>query len=269
MNMRMGKLLNTLGPLRFPEVQTATAVFPPATEVKVTAPLSSFASASASKPKVRNTDSWEMIRPDGFPSPIDGVNPNSEVMGIRSPTYPPTSVVESVRGNDDDPPGDDGPDNHGTKGRGRPERGRKDKGGKRPVQGCRRPPGGGPGDGDDDDGDDNDDSDDSDRKFVRRMKAIFGTSKELSNDKSTVKEADTIKIPAFPQAESYRNGGFEHERLSCLLRPIPTRHLIGSARLGRKGKPWINLGTSENSPPWTPSCYLHSPTSWQVILHGR
>ena len=47
MNMRMGKLLNTLGPLPIPVVHTATATLPPDTAVKLSAPLSSFASASA------------------------------------------------------------------------------------------------------------------------------------------------------------------------------------------------------------------------------
>ena len=60
MNMRMSKLLNTLGPLPVPIVQTATATIPPTTEVKMTAPLSSFASASASKPAAPNQDIWEI-----------------------------------------------------------------------------------------------------------------------------------------------------------------------------------------------------------------
>ena len=65
MNMRLGKLLNTLGPLPVPVVQTATAALPPATEVKMSAPLSSFASASASKPVSANQDLWETIGQEG------------------------------------------------------------------------------------------------------------------------------------------------------------------------------------------------------------
>ena len=42
MNMRMSKFLDTLGPMPIPIVQTATAVMPPTTEVKFTAPLSAF-----------------------------------------------------------------------------------------------------------------------------------------------------------------------------------------------------------------------------------
>ena len=49
MNMRMSKLLDTIGPLPVPVVQTATAIMPPSTEVKYSAPLPSFASASASQ----------------------------------------------------------------------------------------------------------------------------------------------------------------------------------------------------------------------------
>ena len=48
--------------------------------------------------------------------------------------------------------------------------------------------------------------DDSDRKFVRRMRSVFGMPKDQTSDnKSKVKEAATIKIPAFPHAESHRN----------------------------------------------------------------
>ena len=56
--MRMSKLLNTLNPAPAPVVQTATAVVPPASEVEISAPLSSFASASAPKPNVPNADMW-------------------------------------------------------------------------------------------------------------------------------------------------------------------------------------------------------------------
>ena len=173
----------------------------------MTAPLSSFASASASKPVVPNsTELWEMVGQDGGLPSFDAVNPNSDVTGLHCPTLPPTSVSESVKGGEGDPPGDDHPDYHTSKGSDKPDRGRKDKGGKKPTQGCRRPPGGGPGDGDDDDGDDGDgESDDSDCKFVRRMRAFFGTPKDPSGDKNEVKEADAIKVPAFPHAESYRN----------------------------------------------------------------
>ena len=58
MNMRMSKLLNTLNPAPAPVVQTATAVVPPASEVEISAPLSSCASASVPKPNVPNADMW-------------------------------------------------------------------------------------------------------------------------------------------------------------------------------------------------------------------
>ena len=67
MNMRMSKLLDTIGPLPVPVVQTATAIIPPSTEVKYSAPLPSFASASAPKPTVPNQDIWEMLDMEAMP----------------------------------------------------------------------------------------------------------------------------------------------------------------------------------------------------------
>ena len=65
--------------------------------------------------------------------------------------------------------------------------------------------GSGPPDGDDGDGGDPDDDDDE--KFRRRMiKFLGGFVDQKNDDKPKVKEADTIKIPAFPLAETYRNG---------------------------------------------------------------
>ena len=57
-------------------------------------------------------------------------------------------------------------------------------------------------------GDDPDkDSDDSDEKFVRRMKKFLGGGFNQSgqDEKPKVKEADTIKLPAIPGPETYRN----------------------------------------------------------------
>ena len=65
--------------------------------------------------------------------------------------------------------------------------------------------GSGPPDGDDDGGDGNDEDED-DEKFRRRMiKFLGGYIDPKHDDKPKVKEADTIKIPAFPLAETYRN----------------------------------------------------------------
>ena len=90
-----------IGPISAPNVQIA-AVMPPATEVKISAPLSSFASASAPKATIPNADLWEV-------------------------SYPPTSVVQSERGNGDGPPGNHDPDDDGSKGGDELERRRKDK----------------------------------------------------------------------------------------------------------------------------------------------
>ena len=102
MNMRMGKLLNTLGPLPVPVVQTATAVLPPATKVTMSAPLSSFASASASKPVSANQDLWETIGQEGAVPLFDAIDPNSEITRQCSPTLPPTSLAASEKGEEEE-----------------------------------------------------------------------------------------------------------------------------------------------------------------------
>ena len=198
----MGKLLDSIGPLPTPNVQTTTGVLPPSTEVKLSAPLSAFASASASKTADPAHDMWEMLDGDGN-APADTHDPITEVTGLRSPTLPPTSVAPPDVGGK--PPGADPPDDDkGSDGTDQQRQGR-DKRGKKPPLGSRRPPGGGPGDGGDDGDDDGDESDSSDKRFIRRMRAMFGSSSDQSNDRNKVKEADTIKVPAFPHAESYRN----------------------------------------------------------------
>ena len=59
---------------------------------------------------------------------------------------------------------------------------------------------------DDGGGDPDKDDEDDDEKFRRRMiKFLGGFVDQKSDDKPKVKEADTIKIPAFPLAETYRN----------------------------------------------------------------
>ena len=51
------------------------------------------------------------------------------------------------------------------------------------------------------------DSEDSDDKFARKLKKFLKSSREPDehDDKPKVKEADTVKVPAFPTPESYRN----------------------------------------------------------------
>ena len=68
-----------------------------------------------------------------------------------------------------------------------------------------RPPDGGDGGGDPDDF--FDDDDDDDERFIRRMRRLFGgmSAPEPTSEQGKVKEADTIKLPAFPAAETYRN----------------------------------------------------------------
>ena len=108
---------------------------------------------------------------------------------------------------DEDDPGDGGDGNGGDGGNGPPPPDPNEKltgdGNKkvpRKSKGGSGPPAGGDG-GDDDPGDDDDDE-----KFRRRMiKFLGGYVDQRTDDKPKVKEADTIKIPAFPLAETYRN----------------------------------------------------------------
>ena len=178
---------------------------------------------------------------DGIP----GLFPNADgtqIIGLKSPTLPPTSVVGSDGGSRQDPPGGngppdgDGPDDGDDKGK-LEQRGN---GGKKHPSGSRRPPGGGPGDGDDDgDGDDNgdDDQDDEDRNFIRRMRALFGAPMDRDSEKNKVKEADTIKVPAFPHAESYRNWRIRTiGKQSCRHPQILTKRLTGSQRHWQKAR---------------------------------
>ena len=115
-------------------------------------------------------------------------------------------------GYDDAPDGDypgDGGDGNGEDGGGDPPSppgpSRKPEGNREKKTPKKDKVGSGPPDGGDDGGDGNDDEDD-DEKFRRRMiKFLGGFIEQKHDDKPKVKEADTIKIPAFPLAETYRN----------------------------------------------------------------
>jgi len=98
-------------------------------------------------------------------------------------------------GNDDEPPNPPNPNGEGDK----------DKGRKNPKKNVPKGGSGPPDGGDDDDGAGGNDDDD-DEKFRRRMiKFLGGFVEQKGDDKPKVKEADTIKIPTFPLAETYRN----------------------------------------------------------------
>ena len=163
MNMQMRKLFTAISPAPIPIVQTATAVTPVETEVKISAPLSAFAPAgplpNAAPVAPDTSGSWEMLGTNGFTVPEVPLDPPSSITGLRSPTLPATSIAPSKDDKDDDdkgnkpnpggndPDGDD-PDDKDDKG----DKDNRDKGGKKLPRGSRRPPGGGPGDGDDGDG---------------------------------------------------------------------------------------------------------------------
>ena len=145
-------------------------------------------------------------------------NPPKDKISSPAPTnlYTPTEVGPDdlgylEPGDDDVPDGDDpgdGGDGNGGNGGGGPpsppdpiDKPEGDKNRKVPRKSRDGP---NPPDGGDDGYDDPDDDDDE--KFRRRMiKFLGGYVDQRHDDKPKVKEADTIKIPAFPMAETYRN----------------------------------------------------------------
>ena len=145
-------------------------------------------------------------------------NPPKDKVNSPAPTnlYTPTELGPDDMdyfepGGDDVPDGDDpgdGGDGNGGNGGGGPpsppdpyDKPDGDKNRKVPRKNRDGP---NPPDGGDDGNDDPDDDDDE--KFRRRMiKFLGGYVDQRHDDKPKVKEADTIKIPAFPLAETYRN----------------------------------------------------------------
>ena len=80
-----------------------------------------------------NHDIWEMLDPEGN-APVDNKDPVSEITGLRSPTYPPTSVAPSDAGGK--PPGPDPPDDDKNSQADRDSRRGKDNRGKKPPRGA-------------------------------------------------------------------------------------------------------------------------------------
>eukprot|EP00435_Cladocopium_sp_Y103_P051725 s387_g16.t1 len=179
-----------------PIVETATEVLPPRTTVA--AVLSSqTAKASAAPPPLRPNAPSLMETEFGVIGPSDHGDDNGN-------------------GDDGDKSGRDGKDD--KKGNGKPggdppnppdpPRGSRDKKDKKDPKDKKKKKskGSNPPDDDGDDGDDGGNSDDSDEKFRKRMiKFLGGSFESKSDDKPKIKEADTIKIPGFPLAETYRN----------------------------------------------------------------
>ena len=144
--------------------------------------------------------------------PMDSVNSPAPTNQYAPTELGPDEMEYFEPGGDDAPDGDDpgdGGDGNGGNGGGGPpsppdpiDKPEGDKNRKAPRKGRAgpNPPDGG------DDGDDDPDDDDDDEKFRRRMiKFLGGYIDPRHDDKPKVKEADTIKIPAFPLAETYRN----------------------------------------------------------------
>ena len=141
--------------------------------------------------------------------PMDNVNSPAPTNQYAPTELGPDEVDYFEPGEDDlpdgDDPGDGGDGNGGNGGGGPPsppdDKPEGNKGRKIPKKKRNDP---NPPDGGDDGYDDPDDDDDE--KFRRRMiKFLGGYVDQRHDDKPKVKEADTIKIPAFPLAETYRN----------------------------------------------------------------
>ena len=146
-------------------------------------------------------------RRERSPAPTQQYSPgDTGITGINTPPDFNDVPGDSGRLPGDDPPGDgdgDGDDDDGNNPN-FPPNDRGDDSGKtrKDKKKGTAPPGSGPPAGDDNDPP----SDDSDEKFRRRMiKFLGGSIEPKSDDKPKVEEADTIKIPAFPLAETYRN----------------------------------------------------------------
>eukprot|EP00435_Cladocopium_sp_Y103_P015395 s2424_g3.t1 len=152
-------------------------------------------------------------------SPHDRATHREESSPAPTQPYTPTEAFAGADGDGYEPPSDDEGDNDGNgddkKGGDRvtgnpggnppnppdPPKGSGDKGEEKKDK--KKSKGSGPPDGGDDDGGD---SEDSDEKFRRRMIKFLGGNFELKSDeKPKIKEADTIKIPRFPLAETYRS----------------------------------------------------------------
>ena len=145
--------------------------------------------------------------------PMDSVNSPAPTNQYAPTELGPDEMEYFEPGGDDAPdgndPGDGGDGNGGNGGGGPPsppdpiDKPEGDKNRKAPRKARAGP---NPPDGGDDGDDDPDDDDDDDEKFRRRMiKFLGGYIDPRHDDKPKVKEADTIKIPAFPLAETYRN----------------------------------------------------------------
>ena len=147
-----------------------------------------------------------------FGKPSGRVGREHEIDSQANPTTPAKSPVPSVTGGlggggggGGFPGGGDG-DDDGSGGGGTPSwfnqyPSPSPTGGRKPRRS--QLPGGGGGGGDPG----GDGSDDSDDKFAKRLKKFLRSrdDEDRHDDRPKVKEADSIKIPAFPTPESYRN----------------------------------------------------------------
>ena len=173
---------------------------------------------------------------------------------------------------DEDYPGDGGDGHGGNEGGGPPSppdphdkpTGDKNKKVPRKDNGGSGPPDGGDG------GDDNPDDDDDDEKFRRRMiKFLGGYVDQRHDDKPKVKEADTIKIPAFPLAETYRNWRIKTREAVVAASTDPDSAFKWVSDSWKEEQTLEALRKLRRLRPLMQSYFLHSRTSLLVTSHVR
>ena len=157
-------------------------------------------------PGLNSSASWQMVGNVGQPLPPDQGPPLSPI--TMSPSLTLSDWEKRLNlgpGEAPQPGGGGGPPNQDP-----PDE--KQGNGKKSIKLKTKGGGGGGGDGGGDDDDDGNESDDSDsdseidnKALKKLLKRVFTKTAKSSDDGNKAKEADTVKIPAFPLPETYRN----------------------------------------------------------------
>ena len=86
------------------------------------------------------------------------------------------------------------------------------------------------------------------------MRAMFGQSESSHTDKSKVKEADTVKLPAFPHPESYRNWRIRTREAVMSASTDPDKAFDWVSETWAEGKKIEELRDLDLSKHSTPNC---------------
>ena len=215
MSSQFNKVVQEMRTINSPIVEAPTTTLPATTEVKVSATLPNANLVSPASP-------LNLVSPAAVHHDIGTPKEAGPIPPAHSPTsYAPsldagwTAIQAGVPGGTMYVPpggrgggtpgggGGGGDDDDFTGGRDTPFEMRSNRGGRKGAPGGGGAPPGGEPHGD---GDGGDDPDDEERRFLRRLRQVFSMPIG-SNDRSDkrIKESDSIKLPAFPQAEQYRN----------------------------------------------------------------